>query len=115
MTEKKDSRRDFLKTSAVAGGVLAANMTILSNAYAQETEDVRVGLIGCGGRGTGAAVDCLSVGRHVRLVAMGDVFADRLRGSRDNLMRSEVRGQVDVPDARTFTGLNSFEGVIGTN
>jgi len=115
MSENKSNRRDFLKTSAVAGGVLAANMSVLSNAHAQGTDEVRVGLIGCGGRGTGAAVDCLHAGRNVRLIAMGDAFPDRVRSSRDQLTRSEVRAQVDVPDARMFTGLGAIDQVLATN
>src|SRR5436309_1450366 len=76
------TRRDFLKSSAVAGGAaLAANMTLLSNVHAGGSDVIKVGLIGCGGRGTGAAEQCVQGGANVKLVAMGDTFRDRLTDS----------------------------------
>src|SRR5262245_15025222 len=80
-SQRETSRRDFLKASAVAGGVLATSG--LMNAHAAGNEAIRVGLIGCGGRGTGAAEQCLRAGGlanpnvNVRLTAIGDAFRDR--------------------------------------
>ena len=106
------SRRDFLKTSAVAGGALAAS--VLTNAHAQQNNDtIRVGLVGCGGRGSGAVEQCLRADNNVQLVAIADTFRNkatalltRLRGNQD------VRNKVNVPDERIFIGLDGYQQVI---
>src|SRR5205823_11609127 len=97
------TRRDFLKTSVAAGGVLAAGG--LMNVHADGPEIIRVGLIGCGGRGSGAVEQCLRAGAlaspqvNVRLVALGDAFRDRATGLRNRLRGAEgLRDKVDVPD-----------------
>jgi predicted dehydrogenase len=108
------TRRDFLKTSAVAGGVLAATLTDLPNVHAQQNNDtIRVGLIGCGGRGSGAVEQCLRADNNVRLVAVADTFRNkatavltRLRGN------ANLRNKVDVPDERIFVGLEGYQQVI---
>src|SRR5271156_2660201 len=80
------NRRDFLKTTAgVAGTTLVANLGLLNNAHAAGSDTIKVGLIGCGGRGTGAAENCLSSAPNVVLYAMADVFKDRLESSRNTL------------------------------
>src|SRR4029079_72102 len=76
------NRRDFLKTSslaAVGAGVLA-NLGSLPGAHAAGDDTIKVGLIGCGGRGTGAAGQAISTSGKVKLVAMADAFEDRLQG-----------------------------------
>src|SRR5208283_3304583 len=77
----KTSRRDFLKTSAAAVGATLATQLATSNAHASGSDVLRIGLIGCGGRGTGAAAQALNADKNVKLVAMGDMFADRLKSS----------------------------------
>ncbi|MSQ96052.1 MAG: Gfo/Idh/MocA family oxidoreductase [Gemmataceae bacterium] len=109
------TRRHFLKTSAVAGGALAAS--VLTNAHAQQNNDViRVGLIGCGGRGSGAIEQCLRADENCRLVAVADTFRDRanrcLTGLRGN---AAVRAKVDVPDGRVFIGLEAYQQVIAAS
>ncbi len=113
-TEGSASRRDFLKTSAAVGAAaMAANLSLLSNVHADGNDVIRVGLVGCGGRGTGAAEQCVRGGENVRLVAMGDVFRDRLDGARNNLMNNRgLAGRIDVPANRCFTGLNAYQQVI---
>ena len=75
----KISRRDFVK----AGGSTAALLASTPLAYAGGQEQtISVGLIGCGGRGTGAAENCLESSENVKIVAMGDMFKDRVDGSR---------------------------------
>lgn len=108
------SRRDFLKTSAVAGGVLAANLDILTSAHAQQNNDtIRVGLVGCGGRGSGAIQQCLRADNNVRLVAVADAFRDRANRCLMDLRNTEaVRNKVDVPDERIFIGLEGYQQVI---
>lgn len=114
MTENKPTtRRDFLRTSAVAGGVLAANLTMLGNVHADGPDEIRVGLVGCGGRGTGAIEQCLRAGRNIKLVALGDAFRDQLEGCLASLRRNnELRDKLDCPAERQFVGLNAYNDVI---
>ena len=80
------SRRQFLKTSGAAalGGALASPLAFAQQATAaySSSDTLKLGLIGCGGRGTGAAAQALSTGEGVVLTALGDVFEDRLQSSR---------------------------------
>jgi predicted dehydrogenase len=108
-------RRDFLKTAAgvTAGAALAANLSMLSNVHAGGNEEIRVGLIGCGGRGTGAARQCLLGGANVKLVAMGDAFQNRLNGCLQTLNgTASLAGKINVPANRRFVGLNAYQNVI---
>jgi predicted dehydrogenase len=90
--EGQSSRRDFLKTTVVAGTAFAVSSTLLSNAHAAGSEKVlKVGLIGCGNRGTGAAGDCVFSSPNVQLVAMADVFKDRLQSSLKELKKQEKK------------------------
>jgi predicted dehydrogenase len=108
------SRRDFLRTTALAGGALAAELTILGNAHAQQNNDtIRVGLVGCGHRGTGAIEQCLRADNNVRLVAVADTFRDRAESCLTHLRGLEaVRNKVDVNAERTFIGLEGYQQVI---
>jgi len=81
------TRRQFLQTSAAA----TAAATISANAYAGGNDLIRIGLIGCGGRGTGAAVQALKADSNVKLWSMGDAFEDRLTSS---LMRIQNNREV---------------------
>src|ERR1700732_2175160 len=95
MTDKRrtDSplatRREFLKTSAVAaaGTALAANLSLLSNAHAAGSDVIKVGVIGLGGRGSGAADNVLHSAPNVQIVALGDVFKFRVEGLRNRLLK----------------------------
>src|SRR4029434_4423109 len=82
------SRRAFIKPSTVAavGATIAANFNSLPGAYAAGSDTIKVGLIGCGGRYTCAALNVLSSAPGVKLVAMGDAFKDRLDESRTTLL-----------------------------
>src|SRR5438445_22994 len=94
------SRRRFLKTSsaAVVTGAIAAHEFIPGNVHAVGNDVLRVGLIGCGGRGTGAAAQALKADPNVKLVAMGDAFADRLQTSLTTLKeQKEIAHKIDVP------------------
>jgi predicted dehydrogenase len=108
------NRRDFLK--AGAAGAVAANLAMLGNVHAGGQEGViRIGLIGCGGRGSGAVEQCLRAGNNVRLVALGDAFQDRLDGLRTRLQRNQQLSQrVDVPAERCFVGLDAYRSVINS-
>src|SRR5690242_15209816 len=100
------SRRTFLQTSAAT---LAAGAATL-NAHAGGTEILRVGLIGCGGRGTGAASQALTADANVKLVACADAFEDRIGRCLGQLR--EFGAKVDVPRDRRFVGFNAYKSVI---
>jgi len=105
------SRRAFLKTSGklVAGGTLLG--AVASRAYAGEDNTIKIALVGCGGRGTGAAANALSTKGPVKLVAMADVFEDRLSSSLRNLS-GRFGKQVDVPPERQFLGMDAYRKAI---
>src|SRR5205085_3325660 len=108
------SRRDFLKasTAAAVGGAVAA----VANAHAAGDGLLRVGLVGCGGRGTGAASQALKADGEVKLVALGDAFADRIEQSLATLKRDEkVAGKVDVPPERCFVGFDAYRQIIAAS
>ena len=114
MSEKTSSRRDFIKTSAVATGAAATGWAMYQNVHAQgNSETIRVGLIGCGGRGTGAAEQNLRGDPNCRLVAVADGFRDK---AEDCLRRLRAIGQIankiDVTPERIFVGLDGYRGVI---
>lgn len=106
MTAKKTlTRRDMIKTTAAAGALASASIPLV---HAGEANTIKVALIGCGGRGTGAAADAMrATGGPVQLVAMADVFSDRLEGSYAGLNRQFAR-QMDVPPERRFVGFDGY-------
>lgn len=106
------SRREFLKTSATltAAAGLGA-LDISRSAFAAGNETLRVGMIGCGGRNAGAAVQALTADPGTRLVAMCDIFLDRVHEKRA-LIEKQRPGQVSVPDDRCFTGFDGYKKVI---
>jgi myo-inositol 2-dehydrogenase / D-chiro-inositol 1-dehydrogenase len=120
-TDSGATRRDFLKAGAAAAGVLATQ-TLAANARAAGSDTIKVGLIGCGGRGTGAADNVLHSAKGVSIVALGDAFSDRAQNCRTRLrelVKSEsvkdLGNSVDVPDDKVFVGLDAFEKVIGSD
>lgn len=104
------SRRDFLKDTGRAAGVSALAMSAMPAVHAAGSDEIRVALIGCGGRGSGAAVNALSTkSGPIKLVAMADAYADRLQSSYDNLKGHPVVGKlVDVPKERRFVGFDAY-------
>src|SRR5262245_3644801 len=111
MTQTKASRRAFLKTSAATAAALTLAGAPL--VHAQGNDQLKVGLIGCGGRGTGAAVDALKADRNVKLWAMGDAFRDRLDSSLAQLRReNDIRDKIDVNGDRCFVGFDAYQRVI---
>jgi len=108
------ARRTFLKTSsAIAAGALAAGLDIARSAHAAGSETVRVGFIGCGNRGTGACKETLSSKGPTRLVAVGDLFPERIDTSLKNLGKyPEVAARIDVPPERRFTGFDAYQQVL---
>jgi predicted dehydrogenase len=115
MNQPDFTRRDFIKTSgAVAiGGAIASNLIIPSKSFAQNTETIKIGLIGCGGRGSGAAKNALEADKNVILVAMGDIFPDQLEKSFNNLKADkEVGARVQVPAENRYVGFDAYKKVV---
>jgi predicted dehydrogenase len=112
LTENK-SRRDFLKTSATAA--VGVGLAGLGNVHASGGDVIRVGLIGCGsprgGRGRGAAMNCVNAGSNIKLVAMGDLFKDHLDYTRDYLTKNAGE-KIDVTPERCFVGFDAYQRVI---
>ena len=113
MSEEKtnQSRRDFLKTSAVAISATVASNLINNAAYAAGSDEIRIGLVGCGGRGTGAVENAFNSAQGVKLVAMGDAFKDRLEESKATLAKKNA-DKIEVPNDRSFVGFDAYEKVI---
>jgi len=108
------SRRDFLKLSAAAAGVAAAGqLSIARSAHAAGSGTIKIGLVGCGGRGSVAAVNAMNAGNDVRLVAMADIFEDRLKGARERINKEKPE-QVDVPDDRCFVGFDAYQKLLAS-
>ena len=112
----KTSRRSFLKKSSilVAGSAVAGGLTIARAAHPFGTDTIKIGLVGCGGRGTGAAIQAMNTsGGDVHLVAMGDVFDDRLQGSYRSI-KGKHGDKVKVTKDTQFVGYDAFEKVLGS-
>jgi myo-inositol 2-dehydrogenase/D-chiro-inositol 1-dehydrogenase len=106
------SRRDFVKTSsAVVAGSALISCKAVPRAYARGSDTIKVGVVGCGGRGTGAAGQALSADDGVVIWSMGDAFPDRLKRSKKNLVE-HASDRVKVPAERSFTGFDAYKNVI---
>lgn len=109
------TRRDFLKSAstAVAGGMLISGFPGIAraNAGGGGADVLKLAVIGCGGRGTGAVAQALNTGKDVKLVAMADAFQDRLDKSLKNLKNAHA-DQVDVPPERQFSGFDAYKQAI---
>ncbi|MGC6451545.1 MAG: Gfo/Idh/MocA family protein [Pirellulaceae bacterium] len=107
------SRRDFIKKSTilVAGSTVAGNLQIARAAHAYGDEVIKIGLVGCGGRGTGAAVQAMNTNGDVHLVAMADVFEDRLQGAY-RAIKSKHNEKVKVTPDTMFVGLDAYKKVM---
>jgi len=114
---REPSRRDFLKssTATVVGTSLAATLGTARYAHAAGDEVIRIALVGCGGRGTGAAAQALQADPYVHLVAMADAFADQLEASHGNLMKTEVSERLRVDNDHKFVGLDAYEKAIASD
>ncbi len=104
------TRRDFLAGAAATAAGLAS---LSPHVYAGGSDILRIGLIGCGGRGTGAAEQALNADKNTKLVAMGDMFADRLQGSLQALKSNKSIGErVAVKPDTSFVGFDAYKSVI---
>lgn len=103
-----------LKNTATTTAALAAGLTIARGAHAAGSDVIRMGLVGCGNRGTGACREALLTTQGpVRLVAVGDLFAERAQRSLANLTKyDDLRPNIDVPAERQFIGFDALDGVL---
>src|SRR5262245_6782244 len=101
------SRRDFMKTAAAAGGLAVFGATPL---IGQEKKKFKIGLIGCGGRGTGALGDCLNAGKalgvELEVVGLADAYEDRARG---------IANQHKIPKRNVFIGFDAYKKLLETD
>jgi len=111
-TNGDTTRRDFLATAAVAAAGTALAGSIASRAHAAGADLIRIGLIGCGGRGSGAAEQALNADKNIKLVAMGDAFGDRLESHLAGLKKTSVGDKVEVPPEKRFVGFDAYKQVI---
>ncbi len=116
-----NQRREFVKTAGLASGaILAAPLMSNANFFSGANDVIKVALIGCGGRGTGAAVQALRSKQNVKLVAMADAFKDRIgsayKAITGDLSEAGISGDItkmiDVPEERKFVGFDAYKQAI---
>lgn len=111
-TKGAESRRDFLKNTGRVAAASALLGGAVPHVHAAENNTIGVALVGCGSRGTGAAGDAMSVKQGpVKLVAMADVFENRLE-NRFKSLKDRFGDQVDVPEDRQFVGFDAYRGAM---
>ncbi|HLA38576.1 MAG TPA: Gfo/Idh/MocA family oxidoreductase [Candidatus Glassbacteria bacterium] len=111
------SRRNFLKTSSrIAAGGALAGFFIGRESRSAGSDPLRIGLVGCGGRGTGAADNILSGAENVRLVALADLYSDRLEKCRKTLADPKRQGGplkgLDITSDRCFVGFDAYRKLL---
>lgn len=106
-----EQRREFLKTSALlAGGAMLSGMP-LAGVYAAGSDVIKVAVVGCGGRGTGAAFDAIASGANIKIVALADAFRDRLDEAYSTLTERHA-DKLDVSEDRKFVGFDAYKQAI---
>ena len=113
------SRREFIRQSGllVAGGAMATagSLSIARTAHAAGSDTIKIGLVGCGGRGTGAAIQAMNTsGGEVKLVGLADVSEDRVQTA-FRTIKGKHNDKVDVPKDRMFVGLDCYQKLLGTD
>ena len=111
------TRRNFIKGSSLllAGGAMAGTLPVSRAAHPYGSDAIKIGLVGCGGRGSGAAAQAMNTtGGDVRLVAMGDVFENRLQQTYRSL-QGKYKDKVDVKDDTRFIGIDAYKRVLDTD
>ena len=115
----KNSRREFVKgSSLLTGGLLAAPLLSKANFFSGSDDVIKIAVVGCGGRGTGAAMQALSSKQNVKIVAMADAFKDNLDNCHKSLTEEinnsigSLAQRLDVPEERRFTGFDAYQKAI---
>jgi len=112
MKTQTTSRRKFLRYAVTAGTALSS-LSVARSAHAAGTDEIRIALIGCGGRGGGAIRDRLQVGDNAKVVAIADPFKWRTDNFAATLREDEkFKEKIDLPDERIFTGINGFQDAV---
>lgn len=117
MSEMSDKelpkRRTFLKTTGImaAGAMAAAGLDRLPRAHAAGNDTLKVAVIGAGGRGSGAAMDCINAGGNVKIWAIADAFEDRAKSAAANITK-QAKEKADIPQDRIFVGLDAYQKAI---
>ncbi|TWT85053.1 Glycosyl hydrolase [Planctomycetes bacterium CA13] len=108
-------RREFLKSTLVSAGAAgmgaSAGLSVARGANVGGSDKIRIGMVGCGGRCTGAAADVMTADSATQLVAMADLFDERVKSKRDSL-KAKFPNQVSVDDDHCFVGLDGYQHVI---
>jgi myo-inositol 2-dehydrogenase/D-chiro-inositol 1-dehydrogenase len=107
----ENKRREFLKATALVTGGVMLNQFAFAGGHSSTDDTIKIALIGCGDRGTGAAFQALSTKANLKLVAMADAFEDRLNSSYQKLSE-RFKDKVDVPKERRFVGFDAYEKAI---
>ena len=118
--QNKNTRREFVKTSALlTGGAMALPLLSKANFFSGADDTIKVALIGCGGRGTGAAMQACLTKQNVKLVAMADAFRDRIDSCYKSLTADDIsdwsggtgniKARIDVPEERKYTGFDAYK------
>ena len=112
----KTSRRNFLKasTTAVAGASVLSSLSMTGSVHAAGDDVIKIGLIGCGGRGTGAASNIMNTKGNVKLVAVADAFPEKAQGVVDRLSKNYADKVAVTPD-NVFSGLGAYKNVIDSD
>ena len=107
------SRREFLRTSSAAAAIAVAAPAIIirETAFAENSDTLKIGLVGCGGRGTQAAADAMTADPNTVLTAIGDVFPEQLESGLKNLSK-QFGARVQLPPEKQFKGLDAYQKVI---
>jgi predicted dehydrogenase len=114
-TPSLQNRRSFLKKSSAASvaGLTALHLSFPEKTHAENADTLKVGLIGCGGRGSGAANQALNADKNMVLWSMGEAFEDKLQRSLSSL-KEQHKERVNVSQDRQFVGLDAFEKVLNS-
>lgn len=104
-------RRDFIKTSSIITGATVVASAPISSVFAAGSDVIKVALIGCGGRGTGAAFDAMESGQNIKIVALADAFQDAVDKAYENLSK-KYGDKIDVPDSRRYVGFDAYKSAI---
>jgi myo-inositol 2-dehydrogenase/D-chiro-inositol 1-dehydrogenase len=111
MSHNQSTRRDFLKTTAIAAGAAATTLGIAGVAHAAGSDKIKVALIGCGGRGSAAIRNCMDAEPSIHVVAVADAFERPAMNEAKSLSR-ERPDRVDIPAERVFVGLDAYQKAI---
>jgi predicted dehydrogenase len=122
-SENKNPRREFVKNSAMlTGGAIALPLLFKANFFSGADNIIKVALVGCGGRGTGAALQACLSKQNVKLVAMADAFRDRIDSCYKTLTKDDlsdwtgtagnIKNKIDIPEERKYTGFDAYKKAI---